>query len=101
VSTVCRPTGVVRSKVLVATVKALDQAVAPRRQARAQQSGDDAQAQQLTFAPYLRAWLVRQMAGGWLHDLQEGMARDWRLLDAAATQGQRRTCRKPKCCSSS
>ena len=57
--------------------QALDQAVAPRRrQAIAQQSGDDAQAQKLTFARYLRALLVRQIEGGSLHDLQDGMARD-------------------------
>jgi hypothetical protein len=30
----------------------------------------------LTFAPYLRALLVRQIEGGSLHDLQAGMARD-------------------------
>lgn len=57
--------------------QALDQAVAPqRRQEIAQQSGDDAQAQKLTFEPYLRALLVRQIEGGSLHDLQDGMARD-------------------------
>jgi hypothetical protein len=57
--------------------QALDQAVAPqRRQAIAEQSGDDAQAQQVTFAPYLRALLVRQIEGGSLPDLQAGMARD-------------------------
>jgi IS4 transposase len=57
--------------------QALDQAIAPRRrQAIAQQSGYDAQAQKLTFAPYLRALLVRQIEGGSLHDLQEGMGRD-------------------------
>jgi IS4 transposase len=57
--------------------QALDQAVAPRRrQAIAQQSGYDAQAQKLTFAPYLRALLVRQIEGGSLHDLQDGMGRD-------------------------
>ena len=57
--------------------QALDQAVPPaRRQAIAQQSGYDAQAQKLTFEPYLRALLVRQIEGGSLHDLQDGMARD-------------------------
>jgi len=57
--------------------QALDQAVAPRRrQAIAQQRGYDAQAQKLTFAPYLRALLVRQIEGGSLHDLQDGMGRD-------------------------
>lgn len=57
--------------------QALDQAVPPpRRQAIVQQSGYDARAQKLTFAPYLRALLVRQIAGGSLHDLQDGMARD-------------------------
>jgi IS4 transposase len=55
----------------------LDQAVSPRRrQEIAEQSGYDAQAQKLTFEPYLRALLVRQIEGGSLHDLQEGMARD-------------------------
>jgi len=57
--------------------QALDQAVSPRRrQEIAEQSGYDAQAQKLTFAPYLRALLVRQLEGGSLHDLQDGMARD-------------------------
>lgn len=57
--------------------QALDQAVPRRRrQEIAQQSGYDAQAQKLTFEPYLRALLVRQIEGGSLHDLQEGMARD-------------------------
>ena len=57
--------------------QALDQAVSPRRrQEIAEQSGYDAQAQKLTFAPYLRALLVRQIEGGSLHDLQDGMARD-------------------------
>lgn len=57
--------------------QALDQAVAPRRrQAIAQQSGYDAQAQKLTFEPYLRALLVRQIEGGSLHDLQDGMGQD-------------------------
>lgn len=57
--------------------QALDQAVPPqRRQEIAQQSGYDAQAQKLTFEPYLRALLVRQIEGGSLHDLQAGMARD-------------------------
>ena len=46
------------------------------RQEIADQSGYDAQAQKLTFAPYLRALLVRQIEGGSLHDLQDGMARD-------------------------
>lgn len=57
--------------------QALDQAVSPqRRRAIAQQSGYDAQAQKLTFEPYLRALLVRQIVGGTLHDLQHGMAAD-------------------------
>ena len=57
--------------------QALEHAVPPaRRQAIAQQSGYDAQAQKLTFEPYLRALLVRQIEGGSLHDLQAGMARD-------------------------
>jgi Transposase DDE domain len=57
--------------------QALDHAVpARRRQEIAQQSGYDAQAQKLTFEPYLRALLVRQIEGGSLHDLQDGMARD-------------------------
>ena len=54
--------------------QALDQAVSPqRRQEIAEQSGYDAQAQKLTFEPYLRALLVRQIEGGSLHDLQDGM----------------------------
>jgi DDE family transposase len=57
--------------------QALDQAVSPRRrQEIAEQSGYDAQAQKLTFEPYLRALLVRQIESGSLHDLQDGMARD-------------------------
>jgi len=57
--------------------QALDQAVSPRRrQEIAAQSGYDAHAQKLTFEPYLRALLVRQIEGGSLHDLREGMARD-------------------------
>jgi hypothetical protein len=57
--------------------QALDQAGPPqRRQAMAPQSGDDAQAQKLTFEPYLRALVVRQREGGSLPDLQAGMARD-------------------------
>src|SRR5262249_15773793 len=57
--------------------QALDQAVPPqRRRAIAQESGYDAQAQKLTFEPYLRALLVRQIVGGSLHDLQHGMAQD-------------------------
>jgi Transposase DDE domain len=57
--------------------QALDQAVSPaRRRAIAQQSGYDAQAQKLTFEPYLRALVVRQLVGGTLHDLQHGMAAD-------------------------
>jgi hypothetical protein len=55
--------------------QALDQAVPPqRRREIAQQSGYDAQAQKLTFEPYLRALVVRQLLGGTLHDLQHGMA---------------------------
>ncbi len=57
--------------------QALDQAVSPqRRREIAEQSGYDAQAQKLTFEPYLRALLVRQIEGGSLHDLRDGMARD-------------------------
>jgi len=57
--------------------QALDQAVSPqRRREIAQQSGYDAQAQKLTFEPYLRALVVRQLVGGSLHDLQHGMAHD-------------------------
>jgi hypothetical protein len=57
--------------------QALDQAVpAQRRREIAQQSGYDARAQQVTFAPYLRALLGRQIEGGSLHELQAGMARD-------------------------
>jgi Transposase DDE domain len=57
--------------------QALDQAIAPqRRREIAQQSGYDAQAQKLTFEPYLRALVVRQLMGGTLHDLQHGMAAD-------------------------
>ena len=57
--------------------RALDQAVPPRRRREiVQQSGYDAQAQKLTFEPYLRALLLRQIVGGTLHDLQHGMARD-------------------------
>jgi Transposase DDE domain len=57
--------------------QALDQAVPPRRRREiVQQSGYDAQAQKLTFEPYLRALLVRQMVGGTLHDLRHGRAHD-------------------------
>lgn len=57
--------------------QALNRAVpAKRRQAIAQASGYDAQAQKLTFEPYLRALLVRQFTGGSLHDLQHAMAHD-------------------------
>jgi len=57
--------------------QALDRAVSPRRRREiAQQSGYDAQAQELTFEPYLRALVVRQLVGGSLHDLQHGMAQD-------------------------
>jgi hypothetical protein len=57
--------------------QALDQAVSLQRRCEiAQQSGYDAQAQKLTFEPYLRALLVRQIMGGTLHDLQHGMAKD-------------------------
>jgi DDE family transposase len=57
--------------------QALDRAIAPqRRREIAQQSGYDAQAQKLTFEPYLRALMVRQLMGGTLHDLQHGMAVD-------------------------
>ena len=57
--------------------QALDRAVSPqRRRAIAEQSGYDAQAQKLTFVPYLRALILRQVLGGSLHDLQHGMAED-------------------------
>lgn len=57
--------------------QALNQAVpAKRRREIAQGSGYDAQAQKLTFEPYLRALLVRQFTGGSLHDLQYAMAHD-------------------------
>jgi Transposase DDE domain len=57
--------------------QALDHAVSPqRRREIAEQSGYDAQAQKLTFEPYLRALVVRQFMGGTLHDLQHGMAHD-------------------------
>jgi hypothetical protein len=57
--------------------QALDRAITPqRRREIAAHSGYDAQAQKLTFEPYLRALLVRQIEGGSLHDLQDGMARD-------------------------
>jgi len=57
--------------------QALDQAGSPpRRQAIAAQSGDDVQAPKVTFAPYLRALRVRQIEGGSLHDLPDGMGRD-------------------------
>ena len=57
--------------------QALDRAVSPRRRREiAEQSGYDAQAQKLTFEPYLRALVVRQLMGGTLHDLQHGMAYD-------------------------
>jgi DDE family transposase len=57
--------------------QALDRAVSPaRRREIAEQSGYDAQAQKLTFEPYLRALIVRQLVGGSLHDLQQGMAHD-------------------------
>lgn len=57
--------------------QALNKAVpAKRRREIAQTSGYDAQAQKLTFEPYLRALLVRQFTGGSLHDLQHGMAQD-------------------------
>jgi len=57
--------------------QALDRADSPQRRGEiAQQSGYDAQAQKLTFEPYLRALIVRQLVGGSLHDLQHGMAHD-------------------------
>jgi hypothetical protein len=57
--------------------QALDCAVSPaRRREIAEQRGYDAQAQKLTFEPYLRALIVRQLVGGSLHDLQQGMAPD-------------------------
>jgi IS4 transposase len=57
--------------------QALDQVVSrQRRQEIVAQSGYDAHAQKLTFEPYLRALLVRQIVGGSLHDLQHARARD-------------------------
>ena len=57
--------------------QALDRAVSPRRRREiAEQSGYDAQAQKLTFEPYLRALRVRQLVGGSLHDVQHGRAHD-------------------------
>ena len=57
--------------------QALDQAVSPRRRREiAEHSGSDAQAQKVPFEPYPRALLVRQIAGGSLHDLPAGRARD-------------------------
>jgi hypothetical protein len=57
--------------------QALDRAVSPRRRREiAEQRGYDGQAQKLTFEPYLRALVVRQLMGGTLHDLQHGMAYD-------------------------
>jgi hypothetical protein len=57
--------------------RVLDRAVSPRRRHEiVQASGYDAQAQKLTFQPYLRALVVRQIRGGTLHDLQHGMAED-------------------------
>jgi hypothetical protein len=57
--------------------QALDRAVSPhRRREIAEQRGYDAQAQKLTFEPYLRALVVRQLVGGSLHDLRHGMAQD-------------------------
>jgi IS4 transposase len=56
---------------------AWDQAVSAKRRRVTAQRGDyDAQAQKLTFEPYLRALLVRQFTGGSLHDLQYAMAQD-------------------------
>jgi hypothetical protein len=49
--------------------QALDRAVCPhRRREIAQQSGYDAQAQNLTVEPYLRALVVRPLVGGSLQD---------------------------------
>jgi IS4 transposase len=57
--------------------QALNRAVsAKRRREIARASAYDAQAQKLTFEPYLRALLVRQFTGGSLHDLQHAMAHD-------------------------
>ena len=57
--------------------QALEQAVPrPRRREMAPPRGYDAQAQKLTFEPYLRALLLRQITGGSLHDLQDSMAHD-------------------------
>jgi hypothetical protein len=56
--------------------QALDQAVsARRRQEIAQQSGYAAQAQEFTLEPYPRALLIRQIEGGSLPELPDGMAR--------------------------
>jgi Transposase DDE domain len=57
--------------------QALDHAVSrQRRQEIVGQRGYEAHAQKLPFEPYLRALLVRQLVGGSLHDLQQGMATD-------------------------
>src|ERR1700739_4131316 len=57
--------------------RALAQAAAPRRRREsAERSGYDAQAQKLTFEPYLRALLVRPIVGGSVQDLPHGMAHD-------------------------
>jgi hypothetical protein len=57
--------------------RALNKAVAvKRRREIAQNSGYGARAQKLTFAPYLRALLVRPCTGGSLHDPQPGRAHD-------------------------
>ena len=57
--------------------RALDKAVSPKRRHEiAHTRGAAAQAQQLTFEPYLRARLGRQFTGGSLHDLQHARAPD-------------------------
>jgi hypothetical protein len=61
--------------------RTLEQALAhavppPRRQASAQQSGDDVPAQKLTCEPSLRALRVGQIAGGSLPERPAGRARD-------------------------
>lgn len=57
--------------------QALDRAIAPqRRRELAPQSGYAAQAQKLTFEPYWRALVVRQLRGGTRHELPHGLAAD-------------------------
>src|SRR5688572_4820941 len=56
---------------------ALDRAVSPRRRREsAEQRGSAAQAQELTWEPYGRALLVRQLGGGSLPEVPHGRAED-------------------------